>query len=589
MARLQDLDPAAAAPHPNQPAAQGLWISAVLACAAPSLLAFNVSPSPTFLNQALAFVLWAAFVLASANAWHHRSAPGQPAAMAVLLLLVGAAAWSWLARGLPASLALSAIFTLAAAALLLVAGQGAARQIDGERLFAAFAWGWLIAGLLNVVVALIQVFAPSLPDGGWIAASTIVGRAVGNLRQPNHLSSLLLWSCISAVALLELRRLSLRAASLALVLIVFAVVLSASRTGLVSVLLLALWGLFDRRLSRGARALLLAAPLLYALSWQAMAWWAQATELSFGGAARVAEADLSGSRFGIWRDTWALVQAQPWAGVGFGEFNFAWTLSVFPGRPVAFFDHTHNLPLQLIVELGLPLAALVMGLLLWALTRASLAAWRASGDAGTAQRSAVLMVLMIGLHSLLEYPLWYAYFLLPTAWALGFALRGLDHAETSPAPSARLQWAAMALIAGALFSVWDYQRVAVIFSSTPGAPSLEQRIASGQRSLFFAHHADYAAVTSGIALSDPARAFDRTSHYLLDSRLMMAWARSLAANGQTDAARHIAARLREFRKTDAEDFFLGCPDAAQAAAPGLPFQCELPARVLSWQDFLPPR
>ena len=559
------------------------------AAALPSLLAFNVSPSPTFLNQALAFVLWAAFVLACANAWRHHSAPGQPAAMAVLVLIAGAAAWSWLARGLPASLALSAIFTLAAAVLLLVAGQGAAPRVDGERLFAAFAWGWLIAGLLNVVVALIQVFAPSLPDGSWIAASTIVGRAVGNLRQPNHLSSLLLWSCISAVALLELKRLSLRAAALALALLIFAVVLSASRTGLVSVLLLALWGLVDRRLSRPARLLLLAAPLLYALSWQAMVWWAQAAELSFGGAARIAEADLSGSRFGIWRDTWALVQAHPWAGVGFGEFNLAWTLSVLPGRPVAFFDHTHNLPLQLVVELGLPLAALVMGLLLWALARAALSAWRASGDAGTAQRSALLMVLMIGLHSLLEYPLWYAYFLLPTAWALGFALRGEAVTDSTAVPSARLQWAAIALIAGALFSVWDYKRVAVIFSSAAGVPPLEQRIADGQRSLFFAHHADYAAVTSGMALGDPARAFDRTSHYLMDTRLMMAWARALAAHGEADAARHIAARLREFKKPDAEDFFKVCPDAALPAAPGLPFQCELPARALSWQDFLPPR
>ncbi|HRD98830.1 MAG TPA: Wzy polymerase domain-containing protein, partial [Rubrivivax sp.] len=53
-------------------------------------------------------------------------------------------------------------------------------------------------------------------------------------------------------------------------------------------------------------------------------------------------------------------------------------------------------------------------------------AWRRAGP-GTAGRSvagrtAFAMVLLIGLHSLLEYPLWYAYFLLPAAWAWGFAL-----------------------------------------------------------------------------------------------------------------------------------------------------------------------
>ena len=41
-----------------------------------------------------------------------------------------------------------------------------------------------------------------------------------------------------------------------------------------------------------------------------------------------------------------------------------------------------------------------------------------------AARAGWVLVLMIGLHSLVEYPLWYSYFLLPAAWAWGFALQG---------------------------------------------------------------------------------------------------------------------------------------------------------------------
>jgi hypothetical protein len=504
-----------------------------------------------------------------------------------------AAAWSWGQGALPQSLALSATASLAAAAVLAVGGAASGATQAPDDVFAAFCWAWLFAGLVNVVLASLQVFLPNLPDGNWIAISGIPGRAVGNLRQPNHLSSLLLWSCISAVALLEMRRLTRLAAILAMAAFVFAVVLSASRTGLVSVLLLALWGLLDRKLSRPARALLLSAPLMYALAWWGMAQWASHADHHFGGTARLAESDISSSRFAIWNNTLALIRAHPWGGVGFGEFNLAWTLTPFPGRPTAFFDHTHNLPLQLAVELGLPLAALVMGLLLWALARAAITAWRAQGDRGTAQRCALLMVLMIGLHSLLEYPLWYAYFLLPTAWAFGFALQDEEPAiqPLSPGPVAwpLLPWAGWALAAGALFSVWDYSRVVDIFGAAPGAPSLEQRIARGQKSVFFAHHADYAAVTSGVPVADPAHAFDRCSHYLLDSRLMMAWARSLAERGEIDAARHLAARLREFGKADAEDFFDACPDKAVAATPGLPFQCELPVQPRTWQDFVPKR
>jgi O-antigen ligase len=574
---------------------------AVAAAAAPSLLAYNVSPSPTFLNQALALALWGVFVAAAAA----RAAPaGAPAAatrgaaplMVALALVALGVVGSWGPGALPASLALSALGLLAAAALLVASGAQQRARADAVDVFAAVCIGWLVAGLLNVAVAGVQVFAPDFPDGDWIAASGLPGRAVGNLRQPNHLSSLLLWSAIATVALVELRRLALAAGAAVLAALVFAVVLTASRTGLVSVLLLAVWGLADRRLARGTRALLLAAPLVYAAAWAGMAAWAQLSQHAFGGAARLAETDVSSSRFGIWANTLALIRMQPWTGVGFGEFNFAWTLTPFPGRPTAFFDHTHNLPLQLLVELGLPLGGAVLALLAWALWRAAAAAWGAAGDQGTAQRAALLMVLMIGLHSLLEYPLWYAYFLLPAAWAWGFALGGTRAGGVPGRPATgRALWrgrgallaGGLVLVAGSALSVADYRRVAVIFRASPGAPPLAQRIAEGQRSVFFAHHADYAAATSG-AVTVTGHGFDRTTHYLLDTRLMTDWAETLAREGRLDEARHLAARLREFRHPESEEFFAACAASAPApaASAGPPFQCAPPARAPGWREFL---
>jgi O-antigen ligase len=151
---------------------------------------------------------------------------------------------------------------------------------------------------------------------------------------------------------------------------IFCVVLTASRTGSGSVVVLALWGLADRRrLSRAGRWLLWAAPLLYGFSRGLMWWWAQLSQSSCGGGERLAESAIGSSRLGIWRDTLTLIAQQPWWGVGFGEFNFAWSMPPLPGRPTPFFDHTHNLPLQLAVELGLPLATVVMALLSWALCR----------------------------------------------------------------------------------------------------------------------------------------------------------------------------------------------------------------------------
>jgi hypothetical protein len=387
-------------------------------------------------------------------------------------------------------------------------------------------------------------------------------------------------------------------------LFIWAVVLTASRTGLVGVALLAIWGLTDRRLSRQSRLLLLATPLMYATAWWGMAWWADLSAQTFGGQQRLAEGDVSGSRFRIWADALHLIALHPWTGVGWGNFNFAWSLTPFPNRHTAFFDHTHNLPLQLAVELGVPMALLICGLLLWALWQA----WRrvlAAAPAGSAAgRCAVMMLVLIGLHSMLEYPLWYAYFLLPTAFVWGFAL-GLPAATTrsqplvlqsepSPVqPARRRSWplaAAGALcVVGAMFSVFDYLRVADIFAARPGAAPLAQRIEAGKRSVFFAHHAHYAAATVSDTPGQEMASFDIASHHLLDTRLMMAWAKAFAEVGDLDRARHLAERLREFRNPDSASFFAECDKAraeglAQAA---WPFQCTPPSRTLTWQDFLP--
>ncbi len=206
----------------------------------------RLSPSPTFLNQALAIVLWGWFVAFMALAGPGVSlanAVRQTGALLLALLLVGASAIaSWLLGHLPRSLALSGAALVAAAMLMVVSGATVRGGSMAARGFAFFCWGWVAAGALNAALAFVQVFAPDLPDGDWIAHSGIPGRAVGNIRQPNHLSSLLLWSTLAVVALLELGRMRKVWAWLLMAASILAVMLTASRTGLVSVLLLAGWG-----------------------------------------------------------------------------------------------------------------------------------------------------------------------------------------------------------------------------------------------------------------------------------------------------------------------------------------------------------
>jgi hypothetical protein len=142
----------------------------------------------------------------------------------------------------------------------------------------------------------------------------------------------------------------------------------------------------------------------------------------------------------------------------------------------------------------------------------------------------------------------------------------------------------MALLVGGVVSVQDYLRVVAIFSPSDDAAPLTARIADGQHSLFFAHHADYAAATTAAQPGQAMQAFVRAPHFLLDVRLMSAWARALNESGDAERARHVAQRLREFRNEQAVAFFAPCQTAAVPGTPA-PFQCLAPARPLGYRDF----
>jgi hypothetical protein len=166
----------------------------------------------------------------------------------------------------------------------------------------------------------------------------------------------------------------------------------------------------------------------------------------------------------------------------------------------------------------------------------------------------------------------------------------------------------LALVVGALAALADYARVVPVFEADAGAAPLAQRIATGQRSVLFAHHAHYAAGTVTAAPAAEMASLQQAAHHLLDTRLMMAWARAYADSGDLERARFIAARLREFRNPASAEFFEPCTvapagAAAGTAAPGAPvatrreavladqpepFQCSAPTGTLGWRDFRAP-
>lgn len=577
------------------------WAWALLAIVAPTLIAAHDPPSVTFYNQALAVLGWGLWLVwmgqAHGGGLDLASKPRTQAArwaMTGLLGVLAACAFgSGLFGALPGGLSLMGGGMSLAALLAFHSGwrQGRAVTRDGvaELFFGALA----VAGGVGLLLAAVQVFMPSWADGAFIATPNMAGRAVGNLRQPNHFSTLLVFAAAGMAWLGARQRLRPDVAALGVALCIGGIVLTASRTGMVAMVFLTAWGVLDRRLPRTLRVTLVAAPLLYGAWWGGMWLLAHADRaVAFAGETRLHDSsDISSSRFKIWANVLSLIQQHPWWGVGYGEFNLAWTLTPFPQRPVAFFDHTHNVVLQWAVELGLP-AAIVLSLLAlwgwWALVRPGSELERQTGEPATVGAAAVI-VTTAGLHSLLEYPLWYSYFLLPTAfaWGLGLAAR---QGTAREAQADRPRWRLAGGVVMAVMAVWcalDYQAAANIYAPRPGASTLERRIAFAKQMPWWGYQADYADVTVADKSepSPPPQAFRRTLHNLLDARLMMAYARSLAEHGEVDKARFVVARLKEFHNASARPFLAACDAPASGQEP--PFQCAPPQRHYAWRELLP--
>ncbi|MDZ4076675.1 MAG: Wzy polymerase domain-containing protein [Hylemonella sp.] len=404
----------------------------------------------------------------------------------------------WSAPPLPELWAL--LFSWACIALLAALAWCQPESLDGwaRRL----AWGLLLAALCSAVIGLLQYFGYGAHLSLWAHAAE-AGQAQGNLRQRNHLASLLNLGSWAALWLLaqrpagEVMTLRVRAGvCLALGLLAAGCAATASRTGGLQWLLMG--GLLVWWWRASGRAVLrwgLLAGLVYGLSagvLPLLLQWGSGVSTQ-GVFERVAlESASCESRSVLWANVLTLIAQRPWTGWGWGELDYAHYMTLFPGlRFCVLLDNAHNLPLQLAVELGLPLALLACGgilVLLW-----SARPWR---EAVPARQLAWGVLALIGLHSLLEYPLWYGPFQLTVLYALALlrpASLGRWHGPAW-APAFVLGF----FLALGSYLLWDYHRVRQLYLTTyQRDPAYrEQTLDKVGGSWVYANEVNFAIVTT---------------------------------------------------------------------------------------------
>ena len=167
----------------------------------------------------------------------------------------------------------------------------------------------------------------------------------------------------------------------------------------------------------------------------------------------------------------------------------------------------------------------------------------------------------------------------------------LSSLATEPPRRPKIEWGFIAGLAMSLAGAWslmEFQKIKVIYSRSYPNNELVALLEQGQKSLLFAHYADFSVTMIPVKVVRMSEAsielgLRRAVHKSIDPQMMMFWAERLAAQGQVDLARWLAQRRRELPGAATDAAFEICRDSASTA-----FQCQWPVETHSWREFATP-
>lgn len=377
-----------------------------------------------------------------------------PALLSVLIFLQ--LAWH---PGASFELSLLAALYLLWAIFMMGLGSALANAYSKNKLADTMATGILLGALLSTLVVALQ-WQGSMTNTFWVNAKSSE-RLFGNVNQPNHLA-LQLWMGIAALLHLQRRKhFNWPLATAAMILLVFASLLTGSRAlWLYAGGLVVLATLLNRK-QDAPPSLLPGAVLAFAATAGGKVLLPLLNTVSGNnstGPVGWVQQGSDGVRGGLWWIATQMGAEMPWQGIGWGHFSSASyariehyralapnSLTLVPG------EHAHNITLNLFAELGI-LAPLLLLLCLGLWLRR---VWRHEITPPAA--FSLCLLLFLGLHAQLEYTLWYAYFLGIAALALTLSDPG--QAWIPPLRRSLVGIVLCAALAALLLLRIDYQRL----------------------------------------------------------------------------------------------------------------------------------
>lgn len=306
------------------------------------------------------------------------------------------------------------------AALLIMLGRQLREQLGLAAVSTALAVFLLVGAELSALAGVLQHYRwhTFLDPVVTVKNSAAV---YGNIAQPNHFADYLVLG-LASLGLLYARG-TLRAWPVVLLAapLLFVLPLSGSRSTWLYLLgMVGMSYLWQRR--DKAQASLLRYSLLLLAGFGLMHLvvqlpWLEGSAEGITTVQRLfGQVNSGGIRLHLWHEAWLMFTQYPLLGVGFGQFawqHFQLGPLLHDVRISGLYNNAHNLVMQLAAETGLAGLAVLFGTLL---------PWLA--QARHAERSihhwwGYALLSVLGIHSLLEYPLWYAYFIGVAALLLG--------------------------------------------------------------------------------------------------------------------------------------------------------------------------
>ena len=440
------------------------------------LIPYHKTPWPTFSSEILTF-LSASFLLLSFYA--QKIEIPRPQQIAIPLLSIPLLQ---LATGqiLYTSNAILCFAYLLMFWLMVVAGFNLSKDSkQREKVFSLFSLVILIVGLISSVIAICQWLNLNGYFSPWMY--TFKGnRPYANLAQPNNLATLLTVALLACLYFYEKKWLkNIYLVPYALILM-FSIALTQSRTSWVVCLFILIY-LGVKQFNRNKRfgfLKLVGWVAIFGLMIANLPYLQQLisglSSLKMAETASVIERASSGYlRLDMWQQQWIALLQQPWLGYGWNQTGMA-QMAAYDAHPNhEWYKSAHNIMLDLLIWNG----AIIGGLIVVYLT--AWLFWLNKGVKDTVSIVAILMVCAILIHGLLEFPLHYAYFLLPVGFLLGVIQAQYKNLPAIQVSSKITSVIAIICIVGCAVSVRDY----FLYKEQSGIASLKTPLSASQQNV----------------------------------------------------------------------------------------------------------